>query len=185
MIKYLYDIFAEKWYRGGTIYLYSDTHFADEEMKYLRKNYIGDLEQVASINSVVGKRDTLIILGDIGDTSFISKIRGYKVAILGNHDAGASKYTDVFNEVYEGPLLISSKIILSHEPVDYAFALNIHGHDHSGWDKRENHVNVCAEWINYRPVSLKSICESGVLKNIPDIHRVTIDKASAKSRKEK
>lgn len=179
MQKHLYDSFAERWYRGGTIFLYSDPHFADEEMVYLRTNYIGDDEQVARINAKCGKRDTLIILGDIGDKDYVKKLRAsYKILVTGNHDAGASTYKDVFDEVYEGVLVISSKIILSHEPVDFPYCLNIHGHDHSGWYDKPNHVNVCAEHIDYTPITLKSICESGLLKDIPDIHRVTIDKAS-------
>ena len=39
-----------------------------------------------------------------------------------------------------------------------------------------NRFNVCAEWINYRPVSLKDIINSGVLSNIPTIHRDYLDK---------
>lgn len=182
MEKFLYNSFAKRWYgEGGTIYFYSDPHFADEEMVYLRKDYIGDEAQIKSINSVCGKRDTLIILGDIGDISFIPKLRAaYKVLVMGNHDAGASKYEGVFDEVYEGVLMISPKLVLSHEPIDFPFAFNIHGHDHSNWYKGTNHLNVCAELIGYKPISLKSICTSGALKDIPDIHRVTIDKASSR-----
>lgn len=178
--RWLYDSFAERWYRpGGSIWLYSDPHFADDEMKYLRKDYIGDEEQVKRINRVCGKYDTLIILGDIGDKEYIRKLKaGYKVLVMGNHDAGATKYEDVFDEVYEGVLMISSKLVLSHEPIDFPFAFNIHGHDHSAWYRGDNHLNVCAELIGYKPISLKSICTSGALKDIPDIHRVTIDKAS-------
>lgn len=181
MNRNLYDIFAEHWYQQGTVYFYSDPHFADEEMIYLRKNYIGDEEQIKSINSICGKRDTLVILGDIGDVECVKKLRaGHKVLIMGNHDGGASKYKGIFDEVYEGILMISPKLILSHEPVDFPYAFNIHGHDHSNRSNKENHFNVCAEHINYRPVSLKSICTSGALKNIPNIHRVTIDEASLK-----
>ena len=54
MKKHLYPIFAEKWLRGGNLYFYSDPHFADEEMKYLRKDYIGDDEQIRRIKSVMG-----------------------------------------------------------------------------------------------------------------------------------
>lgn len=130
MIKHLYDCFSH-WYRGGNIWLYSDPHFGDEEMKYIRKDYIGDDEQVRRINSKVWKNDTIIFLGDISDIEYIKKIRGYKVLIMGNHDAGASNYerqcgigsdgklydNRLFDEVYEGPLMINDKIILSHEPL--------------------------------------------------------------------
>lgn len=96
----LYPCFHH-WYRGGNIWLYSDPHFNDPEMKYLRKDYIGDEEQVKRINSKVGKKDTIIFLGDIGDLSYISKIRGYKVLIAGNHDTGLSKYQKATHIVYE------------------------------------------------------------------------------------
>lgn len=203
MYKGLYDNFAHWFHDGkGQVYFYSDPHFSDEEMVYIRKNYIGDEEQVKRINSKIGKNDTIVILGDIGNVDWVRKIRGYKVLITGNHDVGASKYkrrigmienheyvekdNHLFDEVYEGVLTISEKIILSHEPIDFPYALNIHGHDHSNWyrdDGKCKHMNVCAEWINYTPVCLKSIIESGVLKDIPEIHRETIDEATARHKK--
>ena len=93
MLHYLYDSFANRWLaRGGSVWFYSDPHFNDPEMPAIRKNYISDDEQVKRINSKIGKNDTLIILGDIGDTKFIQYLRGYKVLIMGNHDGGATNY---------------------------------------------------------------------------------------------
>ena len=244
MYKHLYDTF-KRWYCGGSVYFYSDPHFADDEMKYLRKNYIGDDEQVKAINHKIGKNDTWICLGDINDLEYVRKIRGYKVLICGNHDKGASNYkranieliynTDMytadearkaalaqypnykivsckkrlkisdstelwdiysdwvvtmdnclFDEVYEGPLCISEKIILSHEPLDIPCMLNIHGHDHSNKAYTdERHLNVCAEHIGYTPVGIKEIVESGALGKINSIHRETIDKATERSKKRK
>ena len=240
MNKYnLYSCF-DHWCSDGSIYIYSDPHFADDEMKYLRKNYIGDDEQAKRINSKIGKKDTIIFLGDIGNIDLVKKIRGYKVLIKGNHDTGSANYrrqvrvinnitneevdnlddrifraqiltywqnkvvearcgqasacSDVriednhlFDEVYEGPLMISEKIILSHEPIkNINWALNIHGHDHSNIEVNDDyHLNLCAEHINYTPVCLKHIIESGVLKNIDSIHRITIDKATENKRKKK
>lgn len=231
MYKGLYDCF-ERWYRGGNIWLYSDPHFADEEMKYIRKNYISDDEQIRRINSKVGKNDTIIFLGDIGDIECIKKIRGYKVLIMGNHDKGASNYqrrkdeigicpycngeqlitehydyhlvsckycglplfssnittidNHLFDEVYEGPLMINEKIILSHEPIDLPFLFNIHGHKHDLPYQYDNaHLNVCAESINYTPVSLISLLKTGVAKNITSIHRLTIDNATYRKGKGK
>ena len=182
--RWLYDSFAERWYRpGGTVWLYSDPHFADDEMKYLRKDYIGDDDQVKHINKVCGKYDTLIILGDIGDKEYVRKLKaGYKVLVMGNHDEGAENFKGYFDEIYEGAVIVGPKLILSHEPVDFPYALNIHGHDHSGWASDSRVTNLCAEWIDYTPVNLRWICESGALKKIPDIHRETIDKAIARKR---
>ena len=113
MEKHLYSLF-DHWYHGGSIYFYSDPHFEDEEMKFLRANYIGDEEQVKRINSKIGKNDTIIFLGDIGNPNWIKKVRGYKVLIKGNHDVGATKYREYFDEVYEGGLWIAEKIVISH-----------------------------------------------------------------------
>lgn len=180
MYKHLYDKFSN-WFRGGQVYFYSDPHFSDEEMVHLRKNYIGDEEQIKRINSKIGKNDTIIILGDIGNKDFLKKIRGYKVLLLGNHDAGATNYVGYADEIYEGPLFISEKLLISHEPVPIAGSFNIHGHDHSNGSS--GGYNVCAENINYIPVSLKEIIESGVLKNIPSIHRLIIDNATDRKAK--
>ena len=183
MYKNLYDIFAHWYHEGkGTIYFYSDPHFSDDEMKYLRKNYIGDEEQIRRINSKIGKYDTLVILGDVGDVEWVRKIRGYKVLIMGNHDKGASNYKDIFNEVYEGVLMIAPNIVLSHEPVEFPFAVNIHGHDHSNW--HSGGINMCAEHINYTPVPIKTLIASGALK-AEDIHRMTIDGAIERKAKRK
>lgn len=197
MYKSLYDIF-QHWYRGGQIYLYSDPHFSDPEMPNIRANYVDDEEQIRRINSKVGKNDTIIILGDIGNIEYVKRIRGYKILIMGNHDSGASLYkrkitmqrcgerllpvdNRLFDEVYEGALIIGEKLILSHEPIDYSFAINIHGHDHSGKTCYENSVNVCAEHIDYTPVALQTIINSGRLKAIRTIHRATIDAATSRA----
>jgi calcineurin-like phosphoesterase family protein len=229
MFKNLYDNFAHWFHEGrGTVYFYSDPHFNDPEMVHLRKNYIGDEEQIKRINSKIGKYDTLVVLGDVGDIEWVRKIRGYKVLVMGNHDMGATKYkrkvikegfngflyskeevyqymlkyfphfnisitfdgedwiatadNGLFDEVYEGALMIAPNIILSHEPVNFPFAVNIHGHDHSNW--YPGGINMCAEHIDYTPVPLKTLVEKGMLK-APDIHRETIDKAIDRKAKRK
>ena len=219
-----------KW--PGTIWFYSDPHFSDAHLYEYRGMSVedGDALQVKRINSRVGKGDTIVFLGDIGNIDIVKKIKGYKVLIQGNHDSGASNYLRVvktaasnainnvlevavsdnrlFDEVYDGTLQISSKILLSHEPVDYKYCLNIHGHDHSGSGfikqltadygcdiptvdlnmaqlktavkHNLKDLNMCAEWLGYYPIALSQIAKSGILKNIPDIHRDTIDTATAR-----
>lgn len=176
MIKSLYYPF-QRWTWTGTLWVYSDPHFSDPDCIEMRKDYIGDDEQVARINSKVGKNDTIIFLGDIGNEEMIRKIRGYKVLIMGNHDKGASKYTDIFNEVYEGPLFISEKLVLSHEPIDLPFAYNIHGHEYC-YILRDHHLNVCAEHIGYYPINLDKEIKRGLLSKVESIHRQTIDRAT-------
>ena len=203
----LYPCFKH-WLEFNNIFLLSDPHFNDPEMVHLRKNYISDEEQVKRINAKVGKKDLLICLGDVGDISFVSKLRaGYKVLIKGNHDdKGDSyyqrgkyvrcdfncntheleeKYIDnhLFDEVYSGPVWIAEKILLSHEPIDIPYAFNIHGHDHSNWFDNGHHLNLCAEHIDYTPVSLLKLIKDGAFSKIDSIHRMTIDRATEKKLK--
>ena len=183
MTKSLYDIFAH-WWRGGNVYFYSDPHFGDDEINSSRG--ITDDEQVININKEIGKNDTIVILGDIGDPTFLKKIRGYKIIVLGNHDKGSTVYKEYADEVYEGILMISDKIMLSHEPVDFKYVFNIHGHDHANrFRSTYKHMNVCAELINYTPIALTSIIKAGLLADIPNIHRTTIDKTIERKRKKK
>lgn len=181
MIPGLYDIFNH--WCNQTVWLYSDPHFGDKELAAGVINRPTDEEQIRLINSKVGKKDTLIILGDIGDIECAKKLKGYKILIAGNHDAGLTNYKDVFNEVYGGALFIGEKIVLSHEPINIPFALNIHGHVH---DKRaktdKQHINVCSDVINYTPINFNQLMKSGPTSKIETIHRTTIDKATKKKK---
>lgn len=221
MIEQLYEKFRP-WSERGTVYLYSDPHFGDEELAAGTPGRPSAEEQVKMINSKVGRKDTLIILGDVGDIEFVKKLRGYKVLIMGNHDAGASNYkkryyyentftkekvyqdeqpanfatisinnfadyvlkhNDLFDEVYEGPLFVGERILLSHEPIDFPCALNIHGHDHTGKKRDKKHLNVCSDVIGYTPVNMNQLMKSGILSHIDSIHRETIDGATERKRK--
>lgn len=177
----LYKMF-DHWHKEGTLYIYSDPHFDDVDLAAGLSNRPSAEEQVKMINSKVGKKDTIIFLGDIGNIEWIKKIRGYKVLIMGNHDAGRTNYEPVFNEIFEGPVMLGEKLILSHEPVDVPWAFNIHGHDHAG-AKRKNHLNVCADVIGYTPVNMNQFMKSGALAHIETIHRQTIDIADARAKK--
>ena len=88
---------------------------------------------------------------------------------------------NLFDEVYGGPLFIGEKILLSHEPIDIPFALNIHGHTHArvGYGFYDlNHFNVCSNTVGFEPQNLSEIIKTGFLKRVETIHRLTIDKAS-------
>ena len=214
---------------GGTVWIFSDPHFSDleayrfkkiikipDKKDYFSKFKDGDIfetyethikklvekadkEQIKKINSKVGKNDTIIFLGDVGNLECIKDIKGYKVLILGNHDKGASNYkrriepeiiisngiskdydlyTDnhLFDEVYEGPLMINDRVILSHEPVAVPeYMYNVHGHVHNKHFKGDDHhLNCCAEAIDNTPVNLLKLIKEGLLKNIPNIHKPTI-----------
>ena len=90
MIKGLYKPF-EHW-GENTCWIISDTHFDDPDLIHPYPDRPTAADQVKLINSKVGKNDTLIILGDVGNVEWVRQLRGYKILVMGNHDAGASNY---------------------------------------------------------------------------------------------
>lgn len=185
MIDSLYDCFKH-WAAQGSVYIMSDTHFDDHDCKLMDPNWITPEEQIKILNKKVFKNDTLILLGDIGDPEWAKKIKARKILITGNHDI-PHYYKDIFEEIYTGPVFIAPKILLSHEPIyGLHFCINIHGHDHGGemrYDDRSGakHINIAANVCGYTPINLKEEIKKGLVSNVQDIHRITIDGAIKKS----
>lgn len=230
MLPGIYNSFQHWGEKHQTVWIYSDPHFNDDELAGGIKGRPSAEEQVKRINAKCGRRDCLIILGDVGDIEYVRQLRAeYKVLIMGNHDAGSSnykrqiikeiydqdKYTKeqaiaeakgkfpnwkitiyeeysfhspfmrwivyadnlLFDEVYEGALIVGEKLILTHEPVEVPWLFNIHGHDHAG-HQRTNHLNVCSDVIDWEPVNFTSFLKSGFGSKIQTIHRETIDNAT-------
>ena len=227
----LYKAF-DHWHNEGTLWIISDTHFGDADIHRGFLDRPADNELVKRINSYVGRKDTLIMLGDVGDISYVKQLRAkYKILIMGNHDCGRTNYERqvitqlfskdlytkeqvldlmktmypncrysieerkqldsffevsadnmLFDEVYEGALIIGEKFILSHEPVELPWALNFHGHDHQG-GFHKNSVNCCCDVIGYKPINMNQIMKQGLAARIDTIHRETIDKATKRKKK--
>ena len=178
----IYDTFNKLWNNHQTVWIISDLHFNEHDLKEGFPNRPSDEELVKNINAKVGRRDVLLILGDCGDLEYIKQLRGYKVLVAGNHDCGLTKHKEIFDEVYEGALIVGEKLILSHEPIEIPWLYNIHGHDHAG-KKRQNHLNVCSDVIGYEPINFNQFLKSGQTANIQTIHRATIDKATERKAK--
>ena len=177
MIKTLYEIF-QHWSVKGSVYLLSDLHLNDDDCLLMDPNWIPPDEQIWIINNKVTRSDTFICLGDVGSAEYAAQIKaGHKVLLLGNHDR-RKDYKDIFDEIYEGPLFISEKILLSHEPVyGLSWCLNIHGHDHNGIEPYAEgckHLNLAANVCGYTPVSLGQLIKEGILSDISSIHRQTM-----------
>lgn len=169
------------------MYIISDLHFADSNCKLIDPNWVTPEEQVDIINKAVLKNDTFICLGDVGDPKYVPMVKARKkILLLGNHDA-RGRYKELFSEVYAGPLFISDKILLSHEPVyGLPWCLNIHGHDHNGTEDYAEgcrHINLAANVCGYTPMNLGKLIKAGVLADIDGIHRQTIDRAVEKKQR--
>lgn len=176
----VYKIFNDKWV-GQTVWILSDPHFGDKDLRAGFPNRPSDEELVRRINAKVGRKDTLLLLGDCGSPEFVRQLRGYKVLIAGNHEPGLSAFDEIFDEIYSGALIIGEKIILSHEPIPgISWAMNIHGHNHNKSSKNDaNHFNVCADMIGYEPINFNQWLKAGYLSKIETLHRKTINKATA------
>ena len=181
MIHSLYEPFKH-WSDGGSVYILSDLHFDDVDCKLMCPSWITSQEQVDIINRKVHANDTFVCLGDVGNPQYIPLIKAKKkILILGNHDKPAL-YNHLFTEVYSGALFISSKILLSHEPVyGLSFCFNIHGHDHNEQNKGDtHHLNLAANVCGWTPVSLGDLIKKGIVSNIDSIHREAIEKQKEK-----
>lgn len=226
MLNGIYQAFQH--WGEQTVWIYSDPHFGDKDLDNGICDRPSTEEQIASINACIGRKDTLIILGDIGDIDAVRKLRaGRKILIMGNHDAGRTNYerkfasevfeskeiameemtkkypgwsinvclgkagwiahaeNHLFDEIYEGALLIGEKLILSHEPIKgISWAMNIHGHVHDKRHKNDKyHFNVCSDVIEYKPINFNQWLKQGYLAKIETIHRETIDKATERKKK--
>ena len=174
LIKTLYPIFR-RWSENGSVWIISDTHFDDSDRELMGYKITTE-EHFKLIKETCFKNDTLIHLGDVGNKEYFKEIKSHKVLILGNHDHKPGFYEGYFDEIYTGPLFVADKILLSHEPIDLPFCLNIHGHDHSSWNIAENDLNLAANIAGYKPANLATIIKLGLIKDIPNIHRLAIDK---------
>jgi len=162
-------------------WIISDTHFGHKHIiDYANRPFscVSEMDDaiVDNWNSVVGKHDQVVFLGDFSLTPG-NVIKSYRIALngeifilLGNHDRSHSVTWWLeagFNDVIEYPFIYKDYFILSHEPVDWVSErlpiLNIHGHIHekTHYGLQNNHYNVSVENINYTPVRLQSILEKG------------------------
>ena len=188
MIDSLYPAF-KKWSDGGSVWFISDTHFDDEDREYMGYD-ISEKSQMTIIKDFVHKPDTLIHLGDVGNLEYLNELKCYKVLIMGNHDKSKEKMKRYFDEVYDGPLWVSQKLVLSHEPLcvtgygSYPYVVhNIHGHVHNSiYHIDDAHTNIAANVVDFIPFNLREFIKSGALKNIDSIHRVIIDNAAEKKK---
>lgn len=171
------------------IYLISDTHFFHKSIIPYCKRPFSSIDEmneaiIKNWNENINENDVIYFLGDFsfGNTEMTkdicSRLNGYKIMIKGNHDRdkGETHWFKVgFQEVWDRPYTLRyvdknynmREILLSHEPQyisDNKF--NIHGHIHDESLENEypdmnpnNHLCVCVERIDYKPISLEEIQE--------------------------
>lgn len=139
----------------SNIWFGSDFHLGHKNIQKFRTEVSSQKENEERIyhevNSLVGKRDTLYLLGDICFTmeamQLISSCPGTKYLVRGNHDQlNTSVYLKVFKEVYG--LLKYKEFWLSHAPIhpnELRGRINLHGHVHYHSISDKEYFNCCPE----------------------------------------
>ena len=158
-----------------TIWVTSDWHLGHSNcIKYCNRPFQNTSEMNnilrKNFNNTVGSHDIVYVLGDISflnivsTTEWIKSLHGFKFLIKGNHDPKSNTaYRKMgFSEVYDHPIVLANKYILSHEPipVNTSDLINIYGHLHNNAINDNNkRFCCCVEQTDYKPISLASIQE--------------------------
>jgi calcineurin-like phosphoesterase family protein len=145
------------------VFAIADLHFGHKNMadkRGFQDEFYHDEYIIQQYNSVVSKKDTVWILGDItmeksAPYELLARLNGIKKVVLGNHDRfqDISKLLQYVNGVC-GMVKIKGAV-LTHCPIHESeinrFKKNIHGHVHENSLLDNRYVNVSCEVVNYRP----------------------------------
>ena len=166
------------------IFVISDTHFGHKNIIKFERTQFKTIEEhdetiIRNWNRIVTSDDDIVFhLGDVGLTkgdylkSVISRLRGHKILIMGNHDRKNTSrqfFLDAgFEEVYDKPYFFNSRVLFSHEPAREAFEnffiINVHGHLHGSILALKNFINVSCKYTNFGPINIEKI-----LKKLPPL----------------
>jgi calcineurin-like phosphoesterase family protein len=163
----------------------ADLHLGHENMAIRRGFTCADEMNETIIqrwNSVVSKKDLVIIEGDITmekirDYPLLNQLKGLKTVILGNHDE-PNHVTELLKYVNKvaGMIDYKKEFILTHCPIhpsqlEYRYKYNIHGHVHENsilkhpaladylGELDPRYINVSAEVIDYTPKTLEELLQ--------------------------
>lgn len=172
-------------------FIISDPHWGTDSIRFLpgRKEVCGNMTMVEhddflvdNWNGVIGKRDTVYLLGDVGRDmkgyvrlSIVPRLKGNIIIVGGNHDT--AEILHQFTHKVNGVITMSLngyRCILTHIPIhpqEMYWDYNIHGHLHSNTikelahtiqmgktgDADKRYINVCCEHMKYTPQPLESV----------------------------
>jgi len=158
------------------IWVVSDTHFGHENIIRFCNRPFTNAEEMDEVlvenwNKVVKDEDIVYHLGDVyfaQGHKHLSKLKGRKRLILGNHDEGKDKrLTDIFQKILMWRMFPEFGLLLSHVPLHESSLrrgekgdsklLNVHGHIHQNSSPSSDHKNVSVEQIDSTPVNIDSL----------------------------
>lgn len=162
---------------NGRVWCWSDLHLSHANIiKYCRRPFATVEEMNNSLLqnclSCVSPNDILLIGGDItifnviGANAILDAIPGYKINVLGNHDAQKDKLLNLHVDETVACLeftYLDQSVFVSHYPVAEGVLeprqVNLHGHIHNnGLPKAlgdgSRHINMSVEFTGYSPLPL-------------------------------
>ena len=152
------------------VFAISDLHLSHKNMA-IRRGFIDEIEHDEHIikmwNSVINKRDTVYVLGDITmerthPYELLKRLNGVINVVLGNHDY-KNHSKELLNYVNTVAGMVDYKgFILTHCPIhpsqlEHRYIKNIHGHVHSNSLDDNRYINVCCEVVDYKPVLISQL----------------------------
>ncbi|AZN39772.1 metallophosphoesterase [Paenibacillus albus] len=161
------------------VFFISDHHFGHKHIIDFESRPFAAVDEmnekmIESWNAVVGKQDKVFHLGDFSflnqekTKAIVSRLNGYKILILGNHDRGRTRAWWLeagFDEVSEHPIIYKDFFFLSHEPMymnKHMPYVNVHGHIHSQKYAGSSYFNVSVEHWDYTPITFEQIRDAVV-----------------------
>lgn len=164
----------EKWFISDTHFFHGNIlKFTDDEGDRIRPfSSIEEMHEImiANWNSVVRDNDYVYHLGDVTFNygkefnTLMSRLRGRKRLILGNHDKiKGTNLMDWFEKVELWKGFKEHNFTVAHMKLplnslrDGAFL--VHGHTHQNIDPNPRYINMCVETRGYIPTHIDQICE--------------------------
>jgi len=184
---------------ASQVWVTADTHFGHEEAISLFARPARDVREMdemllEGINSRVGKRDTLLHLGDFmgpmpwsgdaGDASVArardlrERIRCRRVELVrGNHDPSRRRFCRIFDDVHDilsfrGWTGGHERIVCCHYPMRswqgmWNGALHLYGHAHGAAPEEGRSCDAGVDCWELGPVPLDRVCAMLVARPLP------------------
>lgn len=158
-----------------SIFVTADMHFGEDRLTIMGRPFSStekmEEEIISKHNSLVSKKDTIVIVGDIcykntpEKISLLKKLNGRKVLIRGNHDEvfSLSDLNHFFDSIIpdgDGMEITAGGIpcYITHYPTrGRKDRFNIVGHCHAAWKYQLNMFNIGVDANHFFPVNLETI----------------------------
>ena len=159
-----------------TIFVISDTHFGHSNILKFKTTDGEPLRLFESVehmnetmvenwNRVVADDDIVYHLGDVyfgQGHEVLSRLKGRKRLILGNHDnAKSPEILNNFQKILMWRMFPEYNCLLTHVPVHasslYKTKYNLHGHVHKNSVPESIYINCCVEMLNFTPTPIEDL----------------------------